>query len=82
MLSPRRYNERVELCIACPITNRAKGYPFEVSMPQGHGVTGVVLADQLRNVSWSERRASFIARVPADVVDDTRAKIAALIGLD
>src|SRR5262249_36947736 len=57
VLTPRSYNERSGLCVACPVTNRAKGYSFEVPLPAGHAVTGVVLADQVRNLSWSERHA-------------------------
>ena len=34
VLSPRRYNERVGLALVCPITSRAKGYPFEGATPQ------------------------------------------------
>src|ERR1700689_1819876 len=62
VLSPRAYNERTGLCVGCPITGQAKGYPFEVSIPSGQAVTGVVLADQLRCLSWTERNASLAGR--------------------
>ena len=79
MLSPRAYNERTGLCIACPITNQVKGYPFEVLIPASSTVTGAVLADQMRSVSWVERRGEFAGAAPPGVVDDVREKIAALI---
>lgn len=81
VLSPRPYNQASGLCLACPVTNRAKGYSFEVSMPAGHTVLGVVLADQLRAMSWRERRAEFITSTPEEVLDEVRAKLAVLIGL-
>jgi mRNA interferase MazF len=81
-LSPRAYNERVGLCVACPITSARKGYPFEVTVPDGHGITGVVLADHVRNLSWVERRSQLIAVAPSEVLDDVRGMIAALIGID
>ena len=79
VLSPRAYNERTGLCVACPITGQAKGYPFEVSIPSGQGVTGVVLADQVRCVSWAERNVSLAGRAQPDLLDDVRERIAALI---
>jgi mRNA interferase MazF len=57
VLSPRVYNVRSGLALVCPITNQAKGYPFEVAVPVGHGATGVVLADHIKSVDWKVRRA-------------------------
>lgn len=81
VISPLAYNQRVELCLACPLTNQGKGYPFEVAIPSGLGVTGAVLADQVRCLSWSERDADLIARAPDDLLEDVREKLAALIEL-
>jgi mRNA interferase MazF len=81
VISPLAYNQRVELCLACPLTNQGKGYPFEVVIPTGLGVTGVVLADQVRCLSWSERHADLIARAPDDLLEDVRQKLAALMEL-
>ena len=33
VLSPVEYNSRVGLALMCPVTSRAKGYPFEVALP-------------------------------------------------
>lgn len=65
--------------MASPITNRAKGYPFEVTVPGGGGVIGVVLADQVRSLSWVERNASLAGHAQPDLLDEVREKIAALI---
>ena len=45
ILSHRAYNAKARLAIACPITSHAKGYPFEVALPEDGKATGVVLAD-------------------------------------
>jgi mRNA interferase MazF len=46
ILSPRSYNSKARLAIACPITSHVKGYPFEVPLPQGGKISGVILADR------------------------------------
>lgn len=50
VLSPSAYNSRVGLAIVCPITNQIKGYPFEVDVPSGLDMTGVILADHVKNL--------------------------------
>lgn len=51
-----------------PVTNKAKGYPFEVPLPEGSGVEGVVLADQYRTLDWRARKAQFKGRVDPEVL--------------
>jgi len=41
--------------LCCPITNQAKGYPFEVDIRGGPQVSGVVLADQVKCLDWQAR---------------------------
>jgi mRNA interferase MazF len=80
VLTPARYNRLVGLLIACPVTKQAKGYPFESALPAGVPVQGVVLSDHVRSLDWRNRRAEFICKAPADVVDDVTAKVHALLG--
>jgi mRNA interferase MazF len=49
VLSPSSYNGRVGLALFCPITSRVKGCPFEIPLPAGSAVTGVVGADQAKS---------------------------------
>ena len=80
VLSPASYNAKVGLALVCPITSKSKGYPFEVAVPGGLPIQGVVLADQIRSLDWQARKAERICRLPDEAIDDVAAKILALLG--
>jgi len=79
VLSPTSYNERVGLAILCPITNQVKGYPFEVQIPNGLKISGVILSDQVKSLDWRARKATFICALPEDTVTEAIQKLATLI---
>ncbi|MFQ5593613.1 MAG: endoribonuclease MazF [Anaerolineae bacterium] len=79
VLSPAAYNGKVGLAILCPITNQRKGYPFEVLIPVGLPVTGVILADQVKSLDWHARNAEFVCALPAATVAEVLQKLAALL---
>lgn len=79
VISPRSYNARVGLALFCPVTSRIKDYPFEVALPPGGEVSGVVLADQIKSIDWRSRRIDRVASAPAEVVREALAKIRVLI---
>jgi mRNA interferase MazF len=81
ILSPRVYNSKARLAIACPITSQVKGYPFEVPLPPGGKVSGVVLSDHVKNLDWEARRVVFETKAPAEVVTDVRERLRVLLGL-
>ena len=64
VLSPARYNRPTGLAIVAPITKQQKGYPFEVVLPAGLKVTGVILSDAIKNVDWRARNARFVDAAP------------------
>ena len=68
VLSPSAYNGRVGLALLCPITSQVKGYPFEVAIPAGLLVSGVVGADQVKSLDWQARQATRIGVIPEEVV--------------
>lgn len=79
VVSSAAYNGKVGLALLCPITNRVKGYPFEVALPPGLKTTGVVLADQVKSLDWRARSARRIAIVPPAVVLEVLNKLALLL---
>lgn len=78
VLSPLSYNSKVGLALVCPITSRAKGYPFEVALPEGLAVRGVILSDQVKSISWPHRSILYKDSLPVQVF---RQVIANVLGL-
>ncbi|OHB74720.1 MAG: mRNA-degrading endonuclease [Planctomycetes bacterium RBG_16_59_8] len=79
VLSPKMYNGKTGLALMCPVTSQVKGYPFEVPLPAGMKISGVVLADQVKSLDWRLRRAERIEQAPRDVVEAVRARVLALL---
>jgi mRNA interferase MazF len=79
VLSPATYNGRVGLALFCPITNQVKGYPFEVRLPAGLPVSGVVLADQVKSLDWHARGGEIVGRLPESVVSEVLGKLRTLL---
>ncbi|HEY6200678.1 MAG TPA: endoribonuclease MazF [Candidatus Binatia bacterium] len=79
VLSPSSYNSKVGLAILCPVTSQVKGYPFEVAIPPGSKLAGVILADQVKSLDWRVRRAEFICKLPQETMGEVTGKLATLI---
>jgi|SRR5437773_4591592 len=80
VLSPKSYNLKSGLALVCPVTNRAKGYPFEVPVPASFGVTGVILSDHVKSLDWKARQSSRIGRVPTSTLEEALSRLAPLLG--
>jgi mRNA interferase MazF len=78
VVSPKAYNRKTNLCVICPATRQAKGYPFEV-VTQVDGIECAVLSDQVKSLDWKIRRAKKKSVVSADVMLHVRAKMKALL---
>lgn len=81
VLSPRAYNDKARLAVACPITSHRKGYPFEVSLPDDASIHGVVLSDHIKSIDWHERRAEFAGTASDAVLTEVRERLRPLLGL-
>jgi mRNA interferase MazF len=79
VVSPEPYNRKTGLFLACPITSRVKGYPFEVPLPAGLSVAGVILADQIKSLDWRARRAEYGASAPEATTDEVIGRVLTLI---
>jgi|SRR5208282_413116 len=79
VLSPRTYNGKAGLALFCPITSQVKNYPFEVLLPTGLKIQGVVLSDQIKSLDWRARKCRHADRAPEDLTTEVLAKLGALL---
>ena len=80
VISPQIYNSTaMNLAFLCPITSTKRENPFEVEIPEGLEIEGVILADQAKSMDWRERRATFICQVPEETIHRVLRKMEALL---
>jgi len=64
------FNKHTGLCMACPITNTRRDYPFHVSIPEGQEVTGVVMVEQVKSIDFRSRKVKRIDEAPEAVLQE------------
>jgi mRNA interferase MazF len=79
VLSPKSYNARSGMAVVAPITNQSKDYPFEVPLPSGLKITGVVLSDHIKSVDWNARRIRYKDKAPAKLLEDVQERLRLLL---
>lgn len=82
VLSGMDFNIATGLAFVCPITSQAKGGSFEVPVPKGTGLGGVVLSDHMRSVDWLERKAEFHSKSSQDLMIEVLGRIEAILAID
>jgi mRNA interferase MazF len=68
VLSTAQFHTATGLLFACPITSRVRGLPFEVPLPPGLSISGVILVHHVRSLDWWVRQAEVVGRVPEDIL--------------
>jgi mRNA interferase MazF len=63
----------------CPVTSQIKGYPFEVLLPAGFPVVGVILSDQVKSLDWRMRKAEFIFALSGEAISEVLQKLVTLL---
>jgi mRNA interferase MazF len=48
IVSNDTYNDRTSLALVCPITSVNNGFPLHVPLPEGAGVEGFIMTEQLQ----------------------------------
>jgi mRNA interferase MazF len=68
VLSERRFNELTGYVFAAPVTGTKRGWPFEVTVPSGGKIEGVVLADQTKCIDYAAQQVRFHSKAPDGLV--------------
>ena len=63
------FNRHTGLCIACPVTNARRDYPFHVTIPDGCDVAGVVMVEQVKSIDFRARKVKRLGPAPGAVLD-------------
>jgi mRNA interferase MazF len=82
VLSPRDFNIATGLAAVCPITNTKTGSSFEVELPRGAKLTGVVLTAQFRTVDWIVRNAKFHSKANQDLMWEVLGRVEAILCIE
>jgi mRNA interferase MazF len=77
VLSSKIYNQPAHLLVACPISSKTKGYPYEVSI--SGKISGVALADHVRSLDWKERPVKKAGRVSEAELLEIQKKLKTLL---
>ena len=64
VVSNNLFNKHTGLCIACPITNTRRDYPFHVAVAANAGVTGFVMVEQVNTIDFQSRKAKRLGKAP------------------
>ena len=82
VVSPIAFWQASRFAIVCPVTSRLRPFGTSVVLPEGLPVSGEILTSHVRSIDTMARPIGYGgAAVPAAVLAEVRAKLAALIGL-
>jgi mRNA interferase MazF len=81
VLSSQAYNQQTGLLICSPISTSIRGIRTEVPVTN-LAEPSVVAASLIQTLSWKDRKAQFIAKADAGVLDEVLLRLLPLIGAD
>ena len=79
VISNDLFNKHTGLCIACPITNTKRDYPFHVAITDDQDVTGFVMVEQVKSLDFRARKVKRIGKAPDSILQETLSLLDACI---
>jgi mRNA interferase MazF len=82
VVSPVAFCRASGFAVVCPITSRVRPFLTSTVLPPGLPIAGEILASHVRSIDTEARPIAYAgAAVPQSVLDEVRAKLAAIIGV-
>jgi mRNA interferase MazF len=75
------YHRRSPRALVCPISSKARPWVFNVALPEGLRVEGMILVDQLRMINRAARLFDVIETAPPQILAEVRGLLATLIDI-
>lgn len=75
VVSNTLFNQKTGLAIVCPITSRDRKFPFHILITGSSAIEGFVMADQVKSIDFSSRKAKFIEKASKELLNDVLAII-------
>jgi mRNA interferase MazF len=82
VLSSKDFNIATGLAFVCPLTNTLTGSNFEVPVPRGTKLTGVVLSKHIKSVDWIVRNAQFHSKANKELTWEVLGRIEAILSIE
>lgn len=82
VLSPKNFNIATGFVVACPVTNTKTGSSFEVDVPRGARLTGVILTHHVKSLDWIARNATYHSQASREVMCEVLGRIEAILDID
>ena len=70
IVSNTLFNRHMGLAMVCPITNTFREIPFHVEIPQGLGIVGYIMVEQIKSIDYNSRRVKLVAKAPRSVLNE------------
>lgn len=70
VVSKHLFNQHTGLAMVCPITNTNRRSPFHIAIPPIAGLVGFVMVDQVKSIDYTARKARFVQKAPANLLEE------------
>ena len=81
VVSETYFNQHDSFVVLCPITNKAKGYGFEVPVRGAQKTTGVILSNQFKSLDYRARNMVVVDSVDAKTLAAVHHNIKQILGM-